>query len=95
MNLKDLFVKSKDIIGGFESSFRDFRLEEAEEDDRNYKVVVSYLIEDQNKPVNADSGNLSVFPLSLIQNQRNYERVFKRLIFNKDLELNKLAIFKE
>ena len=86
MNLKELFEKSKEVIVGFEPLLRDFRLEEAEVKDGDYYVVVSYLIEDQNKPV-AFGG------LSMLQNQRSYERVFKRLIFNKELVFKKLLIF--
>lgn len=90
MDLKKLFDSSKKIIHELYPASIDVRLEEAEEQDDSYHVVVSYLVEDQNKPT--ITSPLSA--ISMMQNQRDYERVFKELSFTKEFEFKKFAIFK-
>ncbi len=73
LQLKDLYKISQNNINGIvPKEFNDFRLEQAEFDPHNeeWNVVVSFLLENSNKSVNA---------LAPIFTSLQYERVYKKL----------------
>ena len=91
MNFKELYATSKENVGDvLGSEPMDFRLEQAtkSKDNDNWEVVVSYLVNNLNKPVAS--------PLTTAFGTTNlpYERVFK-LIKIKDREVSEFLIYEK
>lgn len=73
MNLKELYQIAKkelEVLSPFEDA--DFRLEQAEynKEDKVWEVVVSYLVENINKPVS---------PIGMLSSSYPYHRIYKKV----------------
>jgi hypothetical protein len=73
MNLKELYKIAKDELSGLSSlENSDFRLEQAEyiKDEEIWEIVVSYLVENTNKPISSIGALTAGF---------TYHRIYKKV----------------
>ncbi len=78
MNLKELYQISKNELSGLSSlENADFRLEQAEyiKEEEIWEIVVSYLVENTNKPNSALGALTSAFP---------FHRIYKKVKIDKE-----------
>ncbi|WKN43984.1 hypothetical protein [Tunicatimonas pelagia] len=90
MNLRSLYQAAKkelEALNGGE--FVDFRLEQAERNDKDnlWEIVVSYLVENKNPVVNR-----SLSPLSM-SDVHKYNRIYKSVKIDDNMEVVGLRIF--
>lgn len=87
MNLKDLLHNATIQLGDLSPLDKpDFRLEQAvyKKEDKVWEIVISYLVENNNKPINP------VFPLAP---QLPYQRVYKKVILDEDGQVAELLMY--
>lgn len=87
-------MKLKDLLDSATTQLRDlspldnpdFRLEQAlyKKDEKVWEVIVSYLVEDNNKPVN---------PLKVFTPQTPYYRTYKRVILDDDGQVSEFLMY--
>ena len=90
MNLKELYQIAKnelEVLSPFEKA--DFRLEQAEynKDEKAWEIVVSYLVENTNKPV--------LSPIGLISGSYPYHRIYKRFKIDDNKQMIGFYIYEK
>lgn len=87
MDFQDLYNVAKSELERItEVEKSDFRLEQAVFDEKNetWEVVISYLVENNNRTVN---------PLTAIKGQAPFERVFKKVIIDNKEKVKGFFIY--
>lgn len=87
MNLKELYdIANVELDSFFTIEYPDLRLEQAEynKEEKNWEIVVSYLVENTNKPSKALAPFMTEFP---------FKRIYKKLKINDNKEVIGLYIF--
>lgn len=87
MGFQDLYNVAKSELERItEVEKSDFRLEQAVFDEKNetWEVVISYLVENNNRTVN---------PLTAIKDQAPFERVFKKVIIDNKEKVKGFFIY--
>jgi len=90
---KEISDKVKSVLAELsEVPLNDFRLEQIELDDHseNWEVAVSYLTPNMNKP-ESNTQALLLNSLATLP----FERVYKTVILDKNLEVKKLTLFEK
>ncbi len=80
MNFKELFIAAKEQLGNISSLEKsDFRLEQAEYDEKTkvWEIIVSYLVENTNKPINSFS----------LGQEYPFHRIYKKVKINNKKEV--------
>lgn len=90
ISLKKLYESSHSIISELlDEEPRDFRLEQVDAmEESDISVVVSYLMNNTNQNTGKTSLGLALSNLSL-----PYERVYKKIQLDKDLEFRRLLMY--
>ena len=85
MKLKDLLKIAEDELSDLSTvSNPDFRLEQAVKTDSGWEIVVSFLVENPNKPSN---------PFSTLSPAFQFERIYKKVSINSEGEVAGLFIY--
>lgn len=81
MNIKELYsIANKELKDLTSLEQADFRLEQAEfkKDEELWEIVVSYLVENINKPIS---------PIGALASGYKFQRIYKKLKINKNKEV--------